>query len=494
LNVKSYEAKEKSMGELTVEIAAAEFDEAVNSAYKKSRSKISVPGFRKGKAPRKIIESMYGASTFYDDAVEIIHPDAYSFGVKEKGLNPVGMPVVTGIDISDDKTVTITYSISLYPEVTLGQYKNLSAVKRNAEVSDEDIDKELETIRKRNSRIQTADRPSKEGDTVVIDFEGYIDGVPFEGGKGENYNLILGSKNFIKGFEEQIEGMSAGEERDINLEFPEDYTDEFAGKPVMFKVKVHEVKESVAPELDDEFAKDVSEFDTLEEYKNNLKEELLKKKNDEVDKEFEDKLLTQIIESMEGEIPDVMVEENMTSSIQNFNYSLATHGMDIDMYLNMMNIDMAAFRENMRPSSEKQIKISVALEKIADLENIEATEEDMESGYEKLAKRHNMDIEQIKKGINSSVVEHEMRVSKAADLVFDTATALEAEPDEAEADSEKQDADTDAGEKAEKKPAAKKTEKAPAKKTARPAAKKAETKAEKEGEKAEKKDEETVKE
>lgn len=431
MNVKSYEKKEKNVAELTVTVSAEEFDNAVNTAYKRSKNQIAVPGFRKGKAPRKIIENMYGASIFYNDAIEIIHPDAFRYGVEDQKLVPVGMPSIIDIDFADDKSVSITYSITLYPEVTLGEYKGLSAIKPSAEVTDKDLDNEIEMVRKRNARMETVDRASKNGDMVVIDFEGFIDGKAFDGGKGENYDLFLGSHKFIPGFEEQIEGMAAGEERDINLVFPDDYTEEFAGKPVVFKVKVHEVKESVLPELDDEFAKDVSEFDTLEEYRNSLREEVGAKKENEAEKMFEDALMDQVISNMDCDVPDVMIDEQTSTAINNFSNSLATYGMNLEMYYNTMGINEEQFRESMRPSSEKHLKISLALEKIAEVENIEATDEEKEEEYKKMAEKYGVEVDKAKQGIDEKMIVHEIKLRKAAELVCNSATELPEPPKEA---------------------------------------------------------------
>ena len=465
MNVKSFEKKEKNTAELTVVISPEEFDKAVDAAYKKNKGKISIPGFRKGKAPRKIIENMYGANLFFEDAIEIIHPDAYRFGVENEKLNPVGMPTVTDIDIAEDKTVTVTYSLALYPEVVLGEYKGLSAEKYDETVTDDDINNELEAVRNRNARMVTVERVAKLGDTAMISFEGFIDGVPFAGGQNDNYPLVIGSRKFIPGFEDGVIGLSAGDEKDLDLVFPEEYADEFAGKAVVFKIKVLEVKESQPPELDDEFAKDVSEFDTLEEYKNSLKDTVAENKKKEVEKAFEDALLTQVIENMECEVPDMMIEDQIDSAIQNFNYSLSTYGMDIEMYFETMNITMETFRENMRPSSEKQLKISLALEKIAETENIEPTEEEIDEGYKKLADKYGMEMDAAKSSINPAVVLNELKAYKASQLVIDSATATKPKKLTKKTTKKADDAaDTDgaapeeeAAKPAAKKPAAKKT-------------------------------------
>jgi trigger factor len=423
VNVKSFEKKEKSTGELIVEVTAEEFDGAVNEAYRKNRNQIAVPGFRKGKAPRKIIENMYGASIFFDDALDILYPKAYGFGVEQEKLSTVGQPAVLDVDVGEDKTVVVKYSVSLYPEVAMGEYLGVHAEKPEAVVTEEEIDSEITSVRQRNARIQTAERASKMGDTVVIDYEGFMEGIPFEGGKAEGTNLILGSDQFIPGFEEQLEGKAAGDEREIDLVFPNDYTDEFAGKPVKFRVKVVEVKESLLPELDDEFAKDVSEFDTLEEYKNSVQEKLAEKKTSDAERAYEDNIMTKVIENMECELPEIMIAEQIDTAISNFNYNLSRQGMDVDLYLKMMHVTMDTFRENMRPSAEKQLKIGLALEKIAELEKIEATEEEIEEGYQKMAERYGVEPEAAKDALNVEVIVREVKLRKASELVCDSAVA-----------------------------------------------------------------------
>ena len=432
MNVTSYEKKEKNIGELTVEVTAAEFDEAVNSAYKKNKGKISVPGFRKGKAPRKIIENMYGASIFYEDAIDILFPTAFAFGVEQEKLKTVGRPSVLDVNIGDDKSATIKYSIALYPEVTIGEYKGIAANRADDTVTDEEIDGEINTVRQRNARIQTVDRSSIDGDTVVIDYEGFIEGAPFEGGKSEGYSLVLGSQKFIPGFEEQIVGMSAGDDREINLVFPDEYTEEFAGKPVTFKIKAHEVKENILPEADDEFAKDVSEFDTLADYRADVKAKLEEKKKKDNDRAFEDDVMTKVVDTLVCDIPEVMVQEQIDTALQNFNYNLSKNGLDIDMYLEMMHITLDMFKQSMRPSAEKQLKIGLALEKIAELENITPTEEEMDEGYKMMATRYGVDEKTAKEALAVDVIEREMKLKKAADLVLDSVTAdtSEAQPEE----------------------------------------------------------------
>lgn len=421
MNVKSVEKKEKNTAELTVEVSAEKFEEAVNAAYKKNKSKIAIPGFRKGKAPRKIIENMYGASLFYEDAVEILYPEAFEFAVAEEKLNIVGQPGLLDVDISDDKKLTMKYAVSLYPEVKLGEYKGLSGAKPAVKVFKKEIDEEVETMRKRNARIEVAERAAKDGDTANIDFEGFLEGVPFDGGKGEGFNLVLGSGQFVPGFEEQVVGMSAGEEKEINITFPENYTAELAGKPVVFKVKVNEVKESILPELDDEFAKDVSEFDTLEEYKNSVKERLTEQKKAEIEKSFKDEIITKVVDNMECEVPDAMVDERVESTIQSYNYNLSAQGLTFENYLQMMGMNIDEFRTTMRPAAEKQVKIDLAIEKIAEVEDFSVSEEEIEAEYKTLAEKYKVEAEEAKKFIPEDSIKKQIQAMKAEELVFSSA-------------------------------------------------------------------------
>jgi trigger factor len=484
LNVKNFEQKDKKTAELTVEVTAEEFDKALEQAFKKNKNQISVPGFRKGKAPRKIIEKMYGASVFYNDALDIILPTVCSHGVTEKELRTVGYPKIQNVDFGDDKSAVVTYTVELYPEVTLGQYKGIAAVKPAAVVDENNVASEIAGIQLRNARIQTADRPAINGDTAVIDFEGFVDGVAFEGGKGEDYELVLGSNTFIPGFEEKIQGMTAGEERDLDLVFPEEYQEGLAGKPVIFKVKLKEVKEKILPELDDEFAKDVSEFDTLEEYKNSIREKLLAGKQEESDKAFEDAVLAKVVEGMECEVPNAMIEDYLDGYLENFNRQLASYGMELGQYLSMLGTNFEAFRENIRPNSEKQIKATLALEKIAELENLQPTEEEIEANYKEMAEKYGVEPDVAKQSVPTDSVVRELKLRAASKLLVENAIAEEPAEEAADTSADKGEGEApvkekktpakkakaeDAGDKsedadtAEKKPAAKKTTKKTAK-------------------------------
>jgi len=422
LKLKNSEKKEKNEIELIIEVEPEELDAAINKAYIKNKSRISVPGFRKGKAPRRIIEKMYGVEMFLADAMDNILPDVLRFAFSETEFNIVGYPKVSDVDIKDDNTrAEITLIAALHPEVTLGIYKGLSAPKPNVEIDESEIDKEIEATRVRNARIERADRPAASGDIAVIDFEGFIDDVAFEGGKGANYELELGSGSFIPGFEEQVEGMEAGQERDIGLVFPEDYKEDLAGKPVVFKVKLNEVKEKILPELDDEFAMDVSEFDTLDEYKADLKEGIVKKRQQDVDETFESLLMEQVLDSMEADIPDAMVEEQLESSINNFTRQISSYGMQPEQYMQMIGATPEMFRERMRESSEKQVKMNLALEKIAELECIEITDEQIEEEYKEASGRFDMELEKLKESVTRDVVVRDLKIRNAVKLVVDSA-------------------------------------------------------------------------
>ena len=457
MNIKNCEKKEKNEAEMLVEVTAEEFETAVGEAFRKNRNKISVPGFRKGKAPRKIIERMYGASVFHSDALDIILPGVVDFAVIESGLKIVGTPQITDVDIPEDNGgITVTINAAMFPEIELTQYRGLSAYKPEVKAEDSEIEAEVDAVRLRNARIETVERPAATGDIAIIDFEGFIDGEPFEGGKDGNYELELGSSSFIPGFEDGVAGMSAGDERDIDLVFPDEYAEHLAGKPVVFKVKLNEVREKQLPDLDDEFAKDVSEFDTLAEYKDSIKEKLLKKKQEDADVAFEGKLMDKIVDSMDTEIPDVMVEEQMDVSMQNFARQAASYGLDPASYLQLMNTTPEVFRESMRKSSLRQVKGMLALEKIAELEGIEVSDEDIENEYQEASVRFKMEVDKIKETVDAEQIAAELKMRRATKVITDNAVALDREEDDADKTADKSEAD---------KPAAK-PRKTTAKKTA----------------------------
>lgn len=433
MNYTSCEKKEKSTVEIIVAVDREELNTAVDGAFRKNRSSISVPGFRRGKAPRKIIERLYGASIFHNDAIEILAPQVISFAMKEAEVKIVSLPQIKDVDFKDDdEGADFTILAAVYPEVTVGEYKGLSAVKPVTDVADSEIDSELAGMQLRNARIEKTERPAINGDTAVIDYEGFIDDEPFEGGKGENYELVLGSNTFIPGFEEKIHGMLTGEERDLDLVFPENYSEDLAGKQVIFKVKLNELREKILPELDDEFAKDVSEFDTLGEYKASIREKLLVSKEADANARFENALMEKLVLSVEADIPDAMIEDQLDNAVSNFSSQITAYGMEPSAYLKMMNTTPAAFRENMRSQSENQVKISLALNKIAELEGIEVSDEDIENEYKEAAERYGMEVEDLKERTTAEDISIDIKLRLAAKIVTENAVAEDPPPESTE--------------------------------------------------------------
>ena len=466
MEIKNIKREDGKLG-FQVLVDAAAFESAVNKAYLKAKKSIYVPGFRKGKAPRMVIEGMYGAKVFYDDAVDAIALDAFKAGMDEAKDRTVGDPAITSYNVDDDKCLTVDFEVALYPEVTLGQYKGLEAERESDKVSAADINAEIESVRKRNARIVTVDRKAKMGDTVNLDYDGYKDGVRFDGGKAEGHDLVLGSHSFVPGFEEQIVGMAAGEEKDIDITFPENYHEGLAGAAVVFKIKVNEVKEEQLPALDDEFAKDVSEFDTLKDYKASIKKDLTAQKKAAAENSFRNAVLTKAVENMTVEIPAAMIDERVNSVIQDYARNCAMQGLTLQQYFSMMGADEATFRSYIRPNAENQVRGDLLLEKVAEVENIQVTPEEIEEEYAQAAKAYNMEIDRIKASVDAELIERDLKMKKAADLIAASGVAVE-KAEKAEK-TEKAGAEGEpAEEKAEKKPAAKKpaAKKTAAKKTA----------------------------
>ena len=427
MSVKSCEKVEKSQVALTIEVGAAEFEAAIEKAYQKMRKKVNVPGFRPGKAPRKIIEGMYGAEVFFEEAINIAFPDAYEAAVKEQELQVVGYPTVEMVGDVTKEGFTFKATTPVYPEVTLGEYKGLSAPKDEVKVTAADVDDRLKQLSDRNTRLVSVDREAKEGDTAVIDFEGFLDGKPFDGGKGENHSLELGSHSFVPGFEEQVVGMKAGDEKDIDITFPEDYHADLAGKAVVFKVKVHEVKEKEVPELDDEFAKDVSEFDTLKELKADLKKKITEERQKDADRAFADTLMDQVAEGITADIPDAMVEAQCHQFLDNFKMQIAQSGIPYDQYMKMTGMDEAKLLEDAKEPALRQVKMDLAVAAIIKAENIEASDEDVEAEFQKLADQYSMDLEMVKKYLHADQVKDQIVSQKAVDIVVESATATKPE-------------------------------------------------------------------
>jgi len=437
MKLNSIEKKEKSTVQMVVEVGAEKFAKAVDSAYKKNKGSIMIPGFRKGKAPKTIIEKMYGESIFYDDAINILYPDAFDFAVEEEKLKVVGQPSVSDVDVSDDKVLTITFLTAVYPEVVLGQYKGLSAEYEVSPVTEEDVNKEVEALRSRNARIVSVDRPAKDGDTAVIDFKGYLDGELFDGGSAENHSLVLGSGSFIPGFEEQLVGVTAGEEKDVNVTFPEDYHEELKGKDAVFKVKVLELKENILPELDDEFAKDVSEFDTLEEYIKSVREKLAEEREKAAEESFKNAIMDKAVENMEADVPDALVEAQIDHIVQDFYYNVSAQGMNPEEYLGMMGLTIESFRASCRANAEKSVNYELLVSKIAETEEVEVSEEDLNAEYKKLAEMYGMEEEQIRAAVTDENVSNDIKMNKAASIVYESGVKEKPETKEKPAEEDK---------------------------------------------------------
>ena len=423
MNVKSVE-KENGKAKVVVEIDKPEFEQALNKAYAKCRKDIMLPGFRKGKAPRKMVESMYGATVFYEDAVNEIFPEIYTTAIVDQQLKAVGSPSVSNTDTPDEGGVVLTIETELYPEVTLGQYKGIEVPKREVKVEESEVDAELSRMAERNARIETVDRAAQMGDTVVIDFEGFEGGKPFQGGKAEDYSLTLGSGSFIPGFEEALVGAVAGEERDVNVTFPENYAKELAGKPAVFKCKVHEVKESIKPELDDEFAKDVSEFDTLDALKNDIRERFTKSREEQNERAFESSAVQLAAANMTCNVPACMIDEQVDHQIEQFAYQLQSQGMKMEDYTKMIGGDLSSLRQSMRPMAEQTVRSDILLSEIARAENLEVTDEEVEEELKKLAEQYQMELDKVKAAVDTAAVKSDLMGKKAAKIITDNAVAV----------------------------------------------------------------------
>ena len=461
MSVKSCEKLENSKVLLTVEVSPEDFEAALNKAYLKMRGKINMPGFRPGKAPRKMIESMYGAEVFYEEAVNIVLPDAYEGAVKEQELQVVGYPEVE-LDSCGKEGVVFKCTVAVYPEVKLGQYKGLEAPKAEVKVMAADVNARLKEMADRNSRLVSVERAVKKGDTADIDFEGFDNGVAFDGGKGENFDLEIGSGSFVPGFEEQLIGMKAGEEKDIDITFPENYAPELAGKPVVFHVKVNEVKVKEVPAVDDEFAKDVSEFDTLKELKADIKKKMTAERTEAAQRAFEDVLMAKVAEGVEAEIPHEMVELQAERMMEQFKQQLAAQGIPFDQYLKMTGTTEADFRKQADGPAAEQVKMDLAVEAIIKAEGLEATDEDVENELKNMAEKYGMDLETVKKYLRPEDVKEQVIREKAVKVVADSAVAVAPAEEKAELEAEGEIVEK----KPAKKPAAKKTAKKDAEKDA----------------------------
>ena len=474
MTVKSCEKLEKSQVALTIEVGAAEFEAAVEKAYQKMRRKINVPGFRPGKAPRKMIERMYGAEVFFEEAINIAFPEAYEAAVEQEKLQVVGYPAVEMVGEVTKDGFTFKATAPVYPEVTLGEYKGLKAEKPEVKVTAADVDERLKTLADRNTRLVSVDREAKSGDTAVIDFEGFLNGKPFEGGKGENHNLELGSGSFVPGFEDQVIGMKAGEEKDIDITFPENYHEDLAGKAVVFKVKVHEVKEKEVPEMDDEFAKDVSEFDTLKDLKADLKKKITEERQKDADRAFEENLMNQVAENITADIPDVMVENQARQYLDNFKAQISRQ-FPYEEYKKMTGMDDEKLLADAKEPALRQVKMDLAVAAIIKAENIEASDEDVEAEYKKMAEQFGMDVDMVKKYLVKEQVQDQLLSQKAVAVVVDSATAekpKKAAKKEEAAESEEKKPAKKTTKKTEAAGGEEKPKKAPAKKAAKKEAEK----------------------
>ncbi|MCR1898764.1 trigger factor [Irregularibacter muris] len=399
---------ENNVATLEILVSPEDFGKAMQKAYKKNVKRFNIPGFRKGKAPMKIIEVQYGEGVFYEDAFDFVFPEAYKKAIEENNLEPVARPDIDIEAMSRKEGVVIKTTVALMPEVELGEYKGIEVEKKEYNVTDEDVEKELEAMQEKNARlVAIEDRPVKEGDTVIIDFKGFVDGEAFEGGEGNNYSLEIGSGQFIPGFEEQLVGVNVGEETKVEVNFPESYhSEELAGKPAVFEVKLNEVKEKEYPALDDEFAKDVSEFDTLDELKNDIQKNIQEREEHRIKHEIEDEVIAKVIENASMEIPEAMVEMEVERMLEDFDYQLRMQGINLDDYFKYTNVDESQFKDNLKGDAEKKLKTDLTLEKIIEVENIEATEEELEEEMETLAKQYGQEVEKLKKDFKDTQINY----------------------------------------------------------------------------------------
>ena len=423
MNVKSIE-KNGNQATIVVEIDKELMEKGVNAAYMKARKQIMIPGFRKGKAPRKMIEAMYGAHVFYEDGLEEIFPEVYQFAVVEQDVKAIGRPSLTDMDINEENIVTLTLTTEVYPEVTLGQYKGLEIEQAPVQVTDAQVEASLNRMAQNVASTETVEKAAEMGDTANIDFEGFDNGVAFDGGKGDNFDLKLGSGQFVPGFEEQIVGMTAGEEKDINITFPENYTAELAGKPVVFHVKLNKVTVTSVPALDDEFAKDVSEFETLEELKADIRAKALEDAEKQAKTAFENAAVEKAAELATVDMPKALIESELDSQMERFAYQLQMSGYSMEQYAQMMGGDVSTMRNAFRPAAEKQAKINVTLAKIVEVEGIAVTEEDLNEEFEALAKQYELEVEKVKEMVPVEEVKASVENRKVVKLIVDSAVAV----------------------------------------------------------------------
>ena len=423
MNVKNTE-RNGNVTTVVVEIDKDLMEKGVNAAYLKARKNIQIPGFRRGKAPRKMIESMYGAHVFYEDGLEEIFPEVYEEAVVKQEIKAIGRPSLEDLQISEENIVTITISTEVYPEVTLGDYKGIEAPKAEVNVTDEQVEAELNTMAQNVSSTETVERAAEMGDTANIDFEGFDNGVPFEGGKGEAFDLKLGSGSFVPGFEEQVVGMSAGDEKDIDITFPEDYHANLAGKPVVFHVKCNKVTSTTVPAMDDEFATDVSEFDTLEELKADIRAKALENAEKQAASAFEQACVEKASENCTVDMPKALIEAELDNQMERFAYQLQMSGYSVEAYAKMMGGDMNTIRNAFRPAAEKQAKTNVMLAKIVEVEGLTVTEEDIAAEYESLAATYSLELDKVKSMVPVEEIKANLETRKAVKVIVDNAVAV----------------------------------------------------------------------
>ena len=428
MNLISCEKLEKSMVELQFSIDAETFKAAVNNAFKREGKKYAIPGFRKGKAPRHMIEKMYGSDIFHYDAVNDLFPEAYEAAVKEAKIDVVGRPDPEVVSMSEADGVVLKVKVAVKPEVELGEYAGLTVTKEAKNVNEADVDAEVKRMQDRNGRLLTREGAAENGDTVDIDFEGFVDGKAFEGGKAEHYSLVLGSGSFIPGFEDQVVGHSAGEEFDVNVKFPEEYgAAELAGKDATFKIKLHEVKYKELPALDDDFAKDVSEYDTLDELKDSIRNN-----NKQAEQKVENDLMDQVITNMKADIPDAMVDSRIDELVQDFEYRISQQGLKLADYLKYMGMNIEQFRAQFKEQADKQVKMRLAMEAIVAKEGITASDEEFEEEVKRIADAYKMEADKVKSIVDAAAVKADLAINKAIDFVKEKANVVTAEPKEEE--------------------------------------------------------------
>ena len=433
MNIKSNEKKENSAIELVIEVSAAEFDAAINKVYNKQKKNIMVPGFRKGKVPRKMVEKMYGEQVFFEDAVEEAYPAAYDAALKEAGIVPVAYPKLEIVEVSKDG-FTFKALVTVQPEASVKEYKGLVVAKPEVKVTAADVKAEMKPYIDRASRLVSVDRKAKKGDVAVIDFEGFKDGVAFEGGKGENYSLELGSGTFVPGFEEQVIGMKAGEEKDLDITFPENYTADLAGAAVVFKVKVNEVKERQEPALDDEFAKDVSEFDTLDEFKKDLKEKLKARRQQQAERDYEAAVIDALLENLVCDVPEAMVDYRADKMVEEQAMRMQQNGLNFQDYLKYMGLSMDDVRAQAKTAADRAVRTALALDAVAKAEGIQVTQEELDAEVKRLAEQFNVTEEQVREVTNESDMKQDLGSKKALELVKASAKKPAKKKEEAQAE------------------------------------------------------------